>query len=148
MLLLFVLLLPRQQNVSPWGLFPSGETNEQKVTGGKIRWIGRVEHGSHAVFGQTLLNAQIGLGKCTPKSPIVKWANALKESSKKKKNSPKRNAASHNYASWYTDADGFLEHSPSTGSLHYKGPILQKIIDNSGFGGPPSYCVVFILYDN
>ena len=41
-----------------------------------------MEHGSHAVFGQTLLNVQIGLGKCTPKSPIVKWANALKESSK------------------------------------------------------------------
>ena len=28
----------------------------------------------------------------------------------------------------YTDADGFLEHSSSGGSLYYKGPTLQKII--------------------
>ena len=27
-----------------------------------------------------------------------------------------------------TDTDGFLEHSPSGGSLCYKGPALQKII--------------------
>ena len=45
-----------------------------------------------------------------------------------KKNSLKPNAASHNNASWYTDTDGFLEHSPSGGNLYYKGPILQKII--------------------
>ena len=44
-----------------------------------------------------------------------------------KKNSPKPNAASHNNASWYTDTDGFIEHSPTRGSL-YKGPIFPKII--------------------
>ena len=38
-------------------------------------------------------------------------------------------------ASWCTDTDGFLEHSPSRGSLHYKGPALQKIIP--GFLGSP-----------
>ena len=38
------------------------------------------------------------------------------------------NAASHNNASWCTDTDGFLEHSPSRGSLYYKGPDFQKII--------------------
>ena len=32
-----------------------------------------------------------------------------------KNNSLKLNAASHNNASWYTDTDGFLEHSPSRG---------------------------------
>ena len=45
-----------------------------------------------------------------------------------KKNSLKLNAASHNNASWCTDADGFLEHSPRGGSLYYKGPALQKTI--------------------
>ena len=38
-----------------------------------------------------------------------------------KKNSLKQNAASHNNASWYSDTGGFLEHSPSRGSLYYKG---------------------------
>ena len=40
----------------------------------------------------------------------------LKESSKKLL---KPNTASHNDASWYTDTDGFLEHSASGGSLYY-----------------------------
>ena len=79
-------------------------------------------------FGQKMLNIQHGVGRCACKSPIMKWANALKESSKKKKNSLKPNAASHNNTSWDTDTDGFLEHSPSGGSLHYKVPALQKII--------------------
>ena len=52
-----------------------------------------------------------------------------------KENSLKPNTASHNNASWYTDTDGFLEHSPSGGSLYYKGPTLQKII--TVFGGCP-----------
>ena len=34
------------------------------------------------------------------------------------KNSLKLNTASHNHASWYTDTDGSLEHSPSRGSLY------------------------------
>ena len=61
----------------------------------------------------------------------MKWANAL-SLQKKKKNSLKpntashNNATSHNNASWYTDTDGFLAHSPSGGSLYYKGPALQK----------------------
>ena len=45
-----------------------------------------------------------------------------------KKNSLKSVAASHNNASWHTDTDGFLEHSPRGGSLYYKGPALQEII--------------------
>ena len=50
------------------------------------------------------------------------------ESLQKKKKSLKPNAASHRTASWCTDADGFLGHSPLRGSLSYKGPTLQKII--------------------
>ena len=56
-----------------------------------------------------------------------------------KKNSWKPSVASHNNASWYTDTDGFLEHSPSRGSLYHKGPTLQKIIQF--FGGSPFLCV-------
>ena len=41
-----------------------------------------------------------------------------------KKNSLKPNVASHNNASWYTDTDGFLEHTPSGGCLYYKRPTL------------------------
>ena len=49
---------------------------------GEIGWIGMVEHEGHAVFRQKLLNTQRGLGRCACKSPIKKWANVLKESSK------------------------------------------------------------------
>ena len=71
----FVLPLPHGQNFSLWGLFSSRET--KKVAWGENRWIGRVGHGDHAVFGQKLLNTQLGVGRSTHKSPIMKWANAL-----------------------------------------------------------------------
>ena len=99
---------------------------QQKVTWGETAWIGRVGHRGSAVFGQKLLNIQHSVGRCAHKSLIMKW-ETLKESSKK--NSLKPNEASHNNTSWYTDTDGFLEHSPSGGSLYYKGPTLQKIIE-------------------
>ena len=60
----------------------------------------------------------------------MKWANALKGSSKK--DSLKLNTASHNNTSWYTEMGRFLEHSPNRGSLYYKGPTLQKIILDLG----------------
>ena len=45
-----------------------------------------------------------------------------------KKNSLTPNAASHNTTSWCTDTDGFLEHSPSRGSLCVlQGAALQKM---------------------
>ena len=80
LLLFFVLPLPRWQNVSLWRLFSSRET--KKVTLGEIRWIGRVGHQGHAIFGQKLLNTQCGVGRCARKSPIMKWVATLKESSK------------------------------------------------------------------
>ena len=72
-----------------------------------------------------ILNTLRDVGRCACKSSIVKWANVLKQSSKKKI-----------HTSWYTDTDGFLEHSPSGGGLNYKGPALQKTIP--GFLGSPS----------
>ena len=74
--------------------------------------------------------------RCACKSSIVKWASALKEFFKKL-NFAEPNTACHNNASWYTDPDGFPEHSPSEGSLSYKGPALQSII--LAFWGFPLY---------
>ena len=84
------------------------------------------------------LTTQRSVGRCACKSPIMKWANTLKSL---QKNSLKLDTASHNNTSWYTDTDGFLEHSPSRGSLHFKGPALQKIILIS-LEGLPSYFLV------
>ena len=39
-------------------------------------------HAGHAIFGQKLLNTQHRVGRCACKSPVMKWANVLKESSK------------------------------------------------------------------
>lgn len=75
-------------------------------------------------FGQKLLNMQLSVGRCAGKSPITRWANVLSL----QKNSLQLNTASHKNTSWYTDADGFLEHSPIGGSLYYKGFALQKVI--------------------
>ena len=80
--------------------------------------------GGHGVLGQKPLNTQHREGRCTHKSPIMRRANALRESSKI--NSLKLNAASHNISSWYTDTDGFLEHSRSGGGLDYKGPSSRR----------------------
>ena len=77
LLLFFVSPLPHQQNVSLW--LSSRETKKGRL--GEIRWIGKVEHGGHASLGPKL-NTQYGVGRCTCKSPIMKWANLLKESSK------------------------------------------------------------------
>ena len=97
--------------------------------------------GAHAVSGQKLLMTQRGVGRCAGETPVMKWASVLKDSSKK--NLLKPNAASHNNASWYTDTDGFLEHSPSTGgSLYYKGPALQNII--LGFFWVPTHICVCV----
>ena len=91
-------------------------------------------HESHPIFGQKLPNTQCGVGRYTHKSSMMKWANGLSL----QKNSLKLNTASHNNTSWYIDTDGFLEHSPTRGSLSYKRSSLQKII--LGFlGGPPLY---------
>ena len=49
----------------------------------EIRWLGRVGHWGDAIFGQKLLNTQHGVGRCTCKSPLMKWAKVLTESSKK-----------------------------------------------------------------
>ena len=91
-------------------------------------WMNRSEgNWCHAVFGQKLLNTQSGVGR---------WAHKSPEMGKCLESSKKIHWGCYN-ASWYTDADGFLEHSPGGGSLLYKGPALQKII--LVWGGSPSY---------
>ena len=51
----------------------------KKVAQGEIGLIGRVGHGVMPYFGQKLLNTQHGVGRRTRQSPIMKWANVLKE---------------------------------------------------------------------
>ena len=49
---------------------------KKKVIQGKISWIGRVGQWGHTVFGQKW-KIQHGVGRCTRKSTIRKWANML-----------------------------------------------------------------------
>ena len=107
-----------QQNISLGGLFSWG--NKKTSLGARWGEIGRrVGHGGHAVFGENLLNTQHSVGRCVRKSPTMKWANALKESSKK------FTEAECSLSHWYR---WFLEHLPSRGNLHNKGSALQKAI--------------------
>ena len=56
----------------------------KKSCWGEIGWIRTVGHVGHVgCFGQKLLNTRHGVGSCACHSLIVKWANVLKESSKK-----------------------------------------------------------------
>ena len=89
-------------------------------------------------FGQKLLNTWCGMGRWACKSP--KDVERIF-----KKNSLKPNTASHNNVSWYTDTGGFLGHSPSGGSLYYKGPVFQKIIPFL-LRGPPLCIYIYIMY--
>ena len=67
-------------NIPLWGLFSSEET--KKVPQGKIGWIGRVGHGV-LPFSVKSCWTLSSVGRCAPKSPIMKWANALQEFSEK-----------------------------------------------------------------
>ena len=109
-------------------LHPGKQTNK-KVPWCKIRWLEKVEPGGQADIGQKLLSTHWDVDRYARISPIMEWANVLKVF---KKISLKPNATSLNTTSWYTDTDGFLEHSHRGGSLYYKGPALQKIIPMLG----------------
>ena len=56
--------------------------NRKKATQGETKWIERGEHGV-MLFWVKNCWTQCSVGRCTRKSPIMKRANALKESSKK-----------------------------------------------------------------
>ena len=62
------------------------------------------------VFGEKLLNTQHGVGKCTCKSPIMKWANTLEESSKKFTEAMR---SLSQQCQLETDTDGFLNTYPA-----------------------------------
>ena len=130
LLLFFVSLLPYHKMFPFEDFFHLGK--QKKVTQGKIWWIGRLGRGEHAIFGQKLLNTPHGVSRCGHKSPIMKWVNALKESSEK---SIKAGHSLSQQRQLYTDTEGFLEHSRSGGSLSDKGPALYKII-LAFFGSP------------
>ena len=98
LLLFFVSLLLYWENISLWGFF---HEENKIVAQGQIGWIGRVAHGSRAIFGQKLPNTQHGVGRCAHKFPIMKWANVAKESSKK--NSAKLSLSQHHHLVYDTD---------------------------------------------
>ena len=62
-------------------IFHLGE--EKQVARGEMGSLGRVGHGGHAVFGQKMLNTQHSVAGALVHQPFMKWANALKEPSKK-----------------------------------------------------------------
>ena len=139
----FVSPLPHQQNVSLGGLFAFGETNKQKKSlrfgetnqkshSGEVRWIGRVGHGGHDIFGPKPLNTHCSVGRCAHKSLIMTWTNAMifqKIFTKAECSLSQQRQMAH----WYRWIPGTLT---SRGSLYYKGLTLQKIIQ--GFlGGVP-----------
>ena len=107
----------------------------QKITWGKIRWMGGWGIGVLPFVKNcwTLSTVWAGVLVYHPS-----W-NGQTRCKSLPKNSLKPNTASHNNASWYIDTDGFLEHSPSRGSLYYKGPTLQKIIPVFWGGSPLVY---------
>ena len=113
---------------------------KQKVTQGEILWIGSVGHKGHAVLGQKLMNTQRGVGRCARKSPITKWANALKEPSKKFTEA-ERSHSQRQLVHWYRWVARTL-------TQHGK-PILQRahpLEDNSSFGGSPLYIFFSCLF--
>ena len=69
----------------------------------------------------SLLNTKQGVGWCTRESPIMKWANTLKTSSKKFTEAECSLSQQLQLVHWY-------RWEPSGGSLYYKEPALQKII--------------------
>ena len=111
---------------TPGKTFPFGECfhlgKQKKVAWSEVRWIVRAE----PIFWSKIAEHSARGGKCTPKLPIVKQASVLRESSKNLLKSMQPTI--HNTTSRYTDTEGLLEHSPSGGSLYYKGSALQKVI--------------------
>ena len=142
LLLFLVSPLPHQQKRFPLRTFFIWRKPPKKVTWCKIRWMGREGHGVILFWVkncQTFSAMWEGvLVNHTSWNEQICWKNLWK-------NSLKLNAAPHNNASWYTDTDGFLRHSPNGGSL-YKGHTLQKII--SVFGGwvPFHLCQHSLMY--
>ena len=121
-LLLFLVspfLHPR--NVSLWGLFSSRET----VAEGNIGLVWQVEYRVMPFLDTNYWTLSAVWETVQINHP---WWNRQRHWKSLQNNSLKPNAASHNNASWYTDTGEFLEHSPSAGSLYYKGPTFQKII--------------------
>ena len=101
----------------------------KKVAWGKIRWIGRGGPGDQAFFWSKTAQYSVQCGQVRLEITHHKMGKKIHWS----------HIASHSNASWHTDTDGFLEHSPSRGCLYYKGPALQKII--LFFGVPPHICL-------
>ena len=124
----FVSHILHQQNISFWELFSSRETNKQtkkslRERSGEYRGWG-MEFMSHATFDQKLLNTQRGVGRCVVSHPSwngQRWKSLPKKFTEAKCSLSQQCQLVH----WYRWVP---KHSPSGGSLYYKGPAFQKII--------------------
>ena len=88
----------------------------------------------HVLFGHNLLETQLSVGRCTGQSPIMKWTNGLKESSKKFTEAERSLSQHHQLLHQYRWV-------PRTLTSQQK-PVLQGAHlpeDNSGFFGSPPY---------
>ena len=101
--------------------FIPGNKQKNKVTRGGIRWTLMPPEGGTQQSGHFLSKTAEHSAWCAHKSPLMKWANALKESSIKFHWS----LSHHQLVHWYR---WVLEHSPTGRTLHLNKSALQKII--------------------
>ena len=127
----FVSPLSHWQHAALWGLFSSGET--KLVTQGKIRRIGRVAHGGHAVFGQNCWILSAAWAGVLVNHPPWNGQRCWRSLQKTFTDAEYSLSQHLNLVQWYSWVP---EHSPREGSLYYMGPSLQKIIPVWG-GVPP-----------
>ena len=94
--------------------------SKKKVAQGKIGWIEKVGHRGHAIFGQKLLSTQRGAGRCTCKSPIMKWAIVLKESWKQFTEAERSLSQQHQLVHWYRCVPRTLMNKSGTNTVNWE----------------------------
>ena len=92
----FVSPLPHRQNISLWKLFSSRKQTKKSL---RYNWVNREgKIWESCCFWST----QRSVGRCAHKPTIMKWANVLKESSKKLTESKCSLSQQCQLAHWYT----------------------------------------------
>ena len=120
----FVSHLPHRQNVSLWETFSSREP--KKITMNEVEWIGKVGHGGHGIFGPRLLNTRCGVGRCAPKSPIIKWAMCWIFKTKIFTEAKCSLSQQCQLVHWYRWVPRTLIWVGEGGRLYYKGPTSRR----------------------
>ena len=90
-----------------------------------VYWEGG--HGGHIIFGQKLLNSQHDGGRRIHKSPIMKWGNALKESSKKRPWSQTQPLTTMPAVHWYAPHTWLSPHLLLHSSVNWSVSMQVKL---------------------